>query len=192
MSLLFSDLFAPVNGTASPTLLLQQLAKQTDGNKCDCNTMLDLLDQGADLSARDIYQGATPIHYLAQKLSVNCLSLILAKHHGQYNGSLLNFRDNFGQTALFRPFWQRYLCTAWKHVGDDTYATLKVLLQYDADINIPDDYGDTPLHLACRKNIVDLVDLFIRYGGDVNPQERGLKSLVVSTLEVEPELNSCE
>jgi ankyrin repeat protein len=42
------------------------------------------------------------------------------------------------------------------------------LLRSGADPNVPDDLGRTPLSNLARSNRVDCIELFIRYGADIN------------------------
>lgn len=130
--------------------------------------MLELIDEGADISARDVYQGATPFHYLAGNLSVNCLSLLLSHTNESSSKEALNVMDNFGQTALFRPM--RYhkfdLIRNYMKTSIDALATMSLLLAHGAQVNMADDFGESPLDLAVKKRFVEGVELLFKYGAN--------------------------
>ena len=46
------------------------------------------------------------------------------------------------------------------------------MLDYDADINKTNKYGDTALHWACRKGYIDIVKLLLDYDADPNIENK--------------------
>ena len=44
----------------------------------------------------------------------------------------------------------------------------KILLSHDANLNVQDDYGFTPLHIAAQKNKSELIKFFLDNNADVN------------------------
>ena len=48
----------------------------------------------------------------------------------------------------------------------------KLLLDRDADPDIPDSHGNTPLHNAVKKNHKDLVQLLLDRGAKLNIEDR--------------------
>ena len=48
----------------------------------------------------------------------------------------------------------------------------QLLLDYDADINKTNKYGDTALHWACRKGYIDIVKLLLDHDADPTIENR--------------------
>lgn len=71
-----------------------------------------------------------------------------------------NVRDRAGRTQLFR------------YAERCDLETCRLLLDADADVNISDNAGWRPLHLACGQGATSIVKLFIERGADL--QARGL------------------
>ena len=76
--------------------------------------------------------------------------------HNYYNYPirlLITPTDKHGQTALHE------ICRGW-HPD-----VAKFALQHGAEINKPDIFGRTPLHLACAVNFEDMVEFLVHNGG---------------------------
>jgi len=56
----------------------------------------------------------------------------------------------------------------FKAVKEGDTAKLERLLKEGADVNVKDDYGRTPLHVAAEKGEVEIVKLLLEKGADVN------------------------
>lgn len=70
-------------------------------------------------------------------------------------GAKINFADTYGRTALFHATFGNYI------------DLVKTLLSNGADPNSAADEG-TPLHVACKKGFIDIINLLIASKADVN------------------------
>jgi ankyrin repeat protein len=92
-----------------------------------------------DISSGDKL-GNTPLHHATSKPEI--LKFLLEKDE---DNKALNSQNSQGQTPLI------------KAVLEGDFATIELLLEKGADINIPDKHGNTPLMYACileNKNII--------------------------------------
>jgi hypothetical protein len=96
----------------------------------DYETTLRLLDQGADIEAKDPKSGASPLHYAVMKGRMQIVDLLLSR------GADVNSRTRNGTTPLHTA-----ALYARKEVAER-------LLEQHADINAVSAGGSTPLALA--------------------------------------------
>ena len=72
----------------------------------------------------------------------------------------LTVKDSIGETPLHVA------------VENNNYQIVQLLLEHGADVNILDDYNDTPLHLASAKDLnISIVQLLLEHGADVEIRE---------------------
>lgn len=104
-----------------------------------------LIDQGADVNAKNKFN-TTALHFAARrKKSSNCQILLT-------NGANTQFHDSQGKTPL--------------HIAAETGCIdiVQLLLQYNADIHAIDQVGDTPLHSAAIFGHVPIIELLLSKG----------------------------
>jgi ankyrin repeat protein len=63
---------------------------------------------------------------------------------------------------------EEYLCPA---AANGEIERVKLLISEDADVNVKDSYGLTPLHYAAREGHKEIVELLLEHGADVNISE---------------------
>ena len=103
-----------------------------------------MLEHGANISALDREKNS-PIHYAAAKGDVTILHMMLG---ARSNVSELNNQNAEGETPLH-----------WA-VSHNRVECAKFLLERGAEKNIPNASGESPLDIAHREHIAELVDLF--------------------------------
>ncbi|XVF34836.1 hypothetical protein REPUB_Repub18cG0092700 [Reevesia pubescens] len=88
----------------------------------------------AELEAKNMY-GETPLHMAAKNGCNEAARLLLA------NGAFIEAKANNGMTPLH--------LAVWYSIRSDDYATVKTLLEYNADCSAEDNEGMTPIkHLS--------------------------------------------
>jgi uncharacterized protein len=102
-----------------------------------------LLREGANVNARELGDGATPLIVATQRENVSLVRLLLSR------GANVNAKDDRGQTALM-------------YVAKDEIARL--LIQRGADINEKGDEGMTMLGRAASEGRLDIVRLLLGRG----------------------------
>ncbi|PNP56947.1 hypothetical protein FNYG_15298 [Fusarium nygamai] len=127
-------------------------------HQCFGDTSLDLVLPLPNKLPMDEH-GETVVHKAASCGDVTWLDRII-QAAPESRATLLNSRNNYGETPLLLAFMAREL------------STVELLLNYGADASIPDDRGDTPLHWIFFFDDVSSLDSLtislIQRGGDIN------------------------
>ncbi|XP_044745276.1 ankyrin repeat domain-containing protein 1-like [Coccinella septempunctata] len=131
--------------------------------KCERDITQILLDNGADIEARD-RTGQTPLHWaLGYTNSLDQVRTLII------NSADVDSMDEYARTPLHT------LCSKGLRINFDTF---ELLLQKVSDINAGDMNGASPLHKLMRFLQVDsesekekLIDLFLQYGVNLNEQD---------------------
>ncbi|KAJ3222890.1 Nuclear factor NF-kappa-B p105 subunit [Clydaea vesicula] len=126
-----------------------------------------------DLNYTDISSGLTPLQYAARirplkKESEKIIKLLVSKN---INLNIQNSRS--GKTALHYLIKDPELLAEnakgeQKVIADMIASSLNCLLLANANPNIPDFDGNSPLHLACKSGHKDLIQSLLKYGGKIN------------------------
>ena len=125
------------------------LAMGTD--KPDFNSVLALLNAGADPNATNLF-GGTPYSVAVEREHANFVT-VLSHHGGKENTQT--------RTAPLRMAARKNLL-----------ADAEALLKRDATlINATDELRRTPLHLACASGELPLIELLLKAGADVNARD---------------------
>lgn len=152
MRLFFTSLLFILSNPATSGLLLASQAE----------TNLQLLIQEiedaiySDLNREGIHQtdeyGRTPLHHAARRQDPKSVEDLL------HAGANPNRQDNKGKTPLFLAAFKirEIVCSprTWEaeKIRENDLQIIKLLLQHNADPNLADDSGYTPLHLLIGTN----------------------------------------
>ncbi|CAN0033270.1 unnamed protein product, partial [Scytosiphon promiscuus] len=116
-----------------------------------------LLELGANVD-RENRKGLTPL-YLAVELGDNVMTDMIVSAGGDVNRALLSV--SAGGDVTWSAFFSRRRSTS------DGGAMTRTLLEYGADVNTTrDGDGNTPLHLASQKGLIEIVQVLLEAGGD--------------------------
>ncbi|MBP7253331.1 MAG: ankyrin repeat domain-containing protein [Alphaproteobacteria bacterium] len=128
-----------------------------------------LLDNGADINARDRYGNDTALHWSTNRDAASILPWLIA------HGADIHATNKFGKTPL--------LCVVAYLPEDDgdngTKATAvalrdcEALLSAGADINIRDGNGLTALHIAALNNFPEIGQYLITKGAHIDAADNG-------------------
>ncbi|RDH82056.1 MAG: hypothetical protein DIZ78_16645 [endosymbiont of Escarpia spicata] len=132
-----------------------------------------LIDHGAESDVKN-NSNSTPLHYLNNMFrhewdyEVAEVSLLLIK-----NGADVNVKDSANKTPLHLaaegtlPFSEGVF-----KQGD--IENVRILLENGAEPNVVDsNFGYTPLHSAAQTNHIEMVQLLLDHGADVNIKQEG-------------------
>lgn len=112
----------------------------------------------ACIDLRDFFGGETPLTYASFQGDVDMVRLLLAR------GANVNARDVVvNKTSLLKV--ASVTAMGKKEAG---VQIAKALLERGADIESADQFGRTPLILACLSGHTDMVHLLLWYGADIN------------------------
>lgn len=128
-------------GGASPLILASYLGYT--------NIVKTLLDNNADIKAREDVDGSMAIHMAAANGKNDVIEILLSKDE-----TLINEKDNKGNTPLH-----------WAAMKDKP-ETIKLLSERGADIEAKDEDGWTPLHYASAFSSLQTVENLIELGAD--------------------------
>lgn len=133
----------------------------------DTDKVRRLLEEGADVNARDKYFGKTALIKGIRNAGSNCtniVKLLLEK------GADPNLKCKlYGEMALIEA--------AYKNEPE----IVRILLDKGADVNVRDDRDCTPLRWAVGYGYIDIVNLLLEKGADVNEKDKdGSTSLITA------------
>jgi ankyrin repeat protein len=152
----------------SPTLdgMTSLLAVARTGN---VDAAKALLEFGADVNAREKWGGQTPLMWASARRHPEMMRLFIA------NGADVNARSTVRDyqrhvTAEGRPknLDSGGFTPLLYAARENCMACVEVLLGHDADINLPDPDGVSPLHLAIMNANWDVAGQLLQAGADVN------------------------
>ena len=98
----------------------------------------------------------TCLHYAASHNRTNICKLLIDKYHVN-----VNTKNEYGETSLYKAFF------------NNATNACKLLIKKGADVNIRNNQGETPLHLATQLMYDDVVwcELLLKKGADVNARD---------------------
>jgi cytohesin len=144
-----------------------------------------LLEQGADMSAKDNY-GRTPLHRALARGHMDLARFLVeqgadvsakdedgstplhsASERGHVDvvrilvgqGADVSAKNEYGSTPLHRA-------SEWGHVD-----VVRFLVGQGAEVSAKVEYGSTPLHLASERGHVDVVRILVGQGADVSAKD---------------------
>eukprot|EP00731_Ephydatia_muelleri_P014730 Em0008g450a len=122
------------------------------------DTMVALLERGADIDARD-KDGLAALHSTSENGHTDTVVALLER------GAYIEARDEDRQTAL-------HISSKNGHTD-----TVVALLERGADINARDKYGQTALHISSKNGHTDTVVALLERGADINARDKCLGGL---------------
>ena len=106
----------------------------------------------------------TALHIAAGRGALESMTLLLQQDDQR---KLINSVDSSATTALHHAI-QSGGVERSEHATQQRLARVKLLIENQADINHPNRYGQTPLHLAVAKNDVTLIQYLLAHGAKTN------------------------
>ena len=134
-----------------------------------------LLKKGANPALRN-RRGQTALHLAARTHSLECVEALL--HH---SGTDPNAEDHDGRTPLHYALGRSLLA----------YDVTETLINWKAQVNKPDTYGYTPLHVASLNELSQCVDVLIQRGADLSARTKGGTSALSIILRKTPSSLDC-
>lgn len=125
-----------------------------------------LLEKGANANVKN-HIGQTPLHLAALAKSYECIEVLLGKANADPD-----VEDCDKRTAMHAA------------VGKTPRSNdiIEILISYGGSINVQDQYGYTPLHIAALKGYSQCVETLIYYGADVSAKSKsGVTALSIIT-----------
>src|SRR3990167_8842477 len=125
-----------------------------------------------------------------QELHIKILTTLLETH--KVGPAEINAKDQNGKTALHYvvgryelPYILGFLSKIQleKHgdIQNRALAVAKLLLTYDANVNLPNNEGQTALHIAIKIRANEFVELLLEHRADVNlPDNEGQTALHIA------------
>ncbi len=125
-----------------------------------------LVEKGADINAKDKYDGATPLHWAAEASAHEIVTFLLK------NGANVNIKNGRHDTPLHCAVES---VLKWKANSESIHKTLLILLKKGADINARGMNGNTPLCRAAwfashrqQKEFHEIMKVLLENGADAN------------------------
>ncbi len=99
------------------------------------------------------------LHQACGNGSIKCMKLLLNM------GIDVNDLDPYGKSSAF------YLCDRVKFSQKLREDQMKILISAGLDVNIQDKYGTTVLHIACKYQCINLIELLLCANADINIED---------------------
>jgi ankyrin repeat protein len=115
---------------------------------CSVQVCQALREHGADIEAKDIINGWTPLHIACFMGHLAVINELLSPNdsNGATNrGANIEAKGILGGTPLFNASWKGHL------------AVVKVLVAVGADVRAADNFGGLPIHNAVREEHSEVV-----------------------------------
>jgi len=125
-----------------------------------------LIEKGADVNAKDDIFGDTPLSMAAEKGNKEIVKLLIEK------GAKIDVRIDRDPILIWA-------------IKNDDIELAKLLIDRDANVNVQDNYGNTPLSMAAEKGNKEIVKLLIEKGADVNGGHSFRKAPLMQTCDPE-------
>ncbi|EAY19410.1 hypothetical protein TVAG_101280 [Trichomonas vaginalis G3] len=122
-----------------------------------------LVSHGADVNIKD-NRGQTPLHYA-----------VLEEETIQYYplDSFPNFNDQLAD----------FLLKKINELKEEKQAQINLLISHGAEIDLKDENGNTPLHIACEYKNKNIVEFLLSHGSNTNSQNHKGKTPLQIALE---------
>lgn len=121
--------------------------------------MKELLESGDIAALKEQFLRCEPNAITHKKYGSNIFSMAPLPREFAFwakeQGADVNFKDYYGKTPIFKQ------ASVWK--GD-----VQLLIDLGANVDVADDFGVTPLHLASMNGRIDAVKALLEAGVDVN------------------------
>jgi ankyrin repeat protein len=148
--------------------LLHKVARWPLSGKDYTQVVELLIKRGADVNAKGVEFGDTPLHMAAYSGQAEIAKLLI--ENGADVNAKYGYEGESGETPLH---WA--LSTGGYTNYPRNIEIVKVLVENGADVNIKDREGKTPLHRAVLQSIiwprVEIVRLLVEKGADVNAKD---------------------
>ena len=118
-----------------------------------------LLENGADVNAKSA-DGTSAIHFATQSANTEIVDLLLQRDLD------INCKNNLGETPLYYTLYPRPFQAVSTAIS--TYKMAKFLIERGATIDVATVSDRTPLIHAITKNNLNVVNLLVSFGANVN------------------------
>ncbi|GJQ88623.1 hypothetical protein Trydic_g9064 [Trypoxylus dichotomus] len=125
-----------------------------------------LLKHNADVNT--IYRDKTPLLY-AIIVSTRAIVELLLR-----NGADVNYADGYGMTSLM-------YVTRYRRSKD----ILQLLLNFNADVNVENEDGETPLGMAIEEKSLEIIEILLQNGAHVNHVDSSGWTLLIHAVQRE-------
>ena len=139
-------------------------------NDC-CDVLSCFIKNGADVNATT-NDNSTPLMIASKKGLVNVVTFLIE------HGANVELQDNNGETAL--------------HYAVDSCDVLSFLIRNGADVNSRTYYKYTPLIIASRKGLVNVVTFLIEHGAKLDLQDKEGRTALHHAVEFDRGGDSCD
>ena len=112
-----------------------------------------LIEKGANVNARGRKTGFYPLHIAAEQKHLDVVRLLLD------SGAEIEAFNKYNQTPLFQVSWQ---------VWHTDVEVARYLIKRGAKVNVKDNKGFTPLHMAVMNGYVNLIPLLLNSGANID------------------------
>ena len=145
-----------------------------------------LMSRSADMYSRDCYNNA-PIHRAASMEYVNIIEMLITEFKcdptikGYQGRSLLHFASSTKNIGLIETLIQRYRLDPITDLDACGFTPLHIaalcgqqeivnllIIKYNCPVDIRNEGNETPLHLACYKDHLNVVKTLVEHGADLS------------------------
>ena len=131
------------------------------------NNVKEIINNNPEVVDQINYLGITPLFFAVINKNKEIIEFLISKNAN------INYKDNGGFTVLFYAILSK----------DCDFVSYLLKNYNNIQINIKDNYNHTPLYFSCLYGTIEIVELLIDYGANIDEEYENGKTIIFLLLD---------